>query len=173
MNEKILESIHDALITIKNRLYKPNPDSRLFLPDETCTPFFLSTSLASVQNSELLAWKIPDSQRGVIHTIIAIGGGGIDKINSKLVLYKGQVAVIDAIHESTTGALHNVFETGSNAGDNVSGIPILSSTAGARMEARIKLDAGGDYRLVKQSSAGASYIYVALFGWTWPNYFKA
>jgi len=161
--------ILDELVRLNDRLFKPSPDNRFFIPDETCTTFYLSNTLLNSTDGEVFNFKIPDKQKGVI-ALVNINAGTFQNLSiHRVVLTKDGGLVANVVPIAIHGALNNVNIIDATTGLATAGFPV--SPAGGANECRISLEPGASYRVLQQG--GPHNLSVTFFGWTWPYEHKA
>jgi len=61
-----LDKISESLDKLADYITRPFPDKRIFEPDETCMPFYLSNLITHTVRNKQFSFRIPDKMRGVI-----------------------------------------------------------------------------------------------------------
>jgi len=144
-------------------------DKRIWIPDETCTPFYLNTTYAAANNVALFQFRMPDDQYGVIKrvTLFTNAAAMVNKSVAKLILRDGQggAITINQLGKSFTGVL--MAREIDGVLPNVAGIGAINFAA-IPQEITIQLEPGNAYEIDYVASV-ASTIFVAISGWSFPR----
>jgi hypothetical protein len=147
---------------IRQRLFAPAPDARLWNPDESCSPFQLETA-ASGADTLLARFTVPTGNRAVVRSILCGSTTGSLKSATRVTVIRG--ASDTTLHDGiipTNGALTGVVEN--DGGTNLAGFAVMSGSVPRPVCFILE---SGTYQITKD--AGATTVFFAMSGFLVPE----
>jgi hypothetical protein len=147
-------------------------DKRVWTPDETCLPFFLSNSITSQPAAlqRLFQFRVPDNCIAVITNLNLSSGSAANKPDDCLIFTRTIMEFININDEQSIpvyGALLDVGEFDQNGLNNHA---VASSIFGSDIPCRIILEDG--YWQLNRKAIGFGPMLIYISGFIFPRHYE-
>lgn len=177
MDSQELIDIKAELKKLSDYIQRPFPDTRIWRPDETCRPFYLSNLVTTGARNRIFSFSVSKNMLGVIakvcyQTSVATAADPLNPIPMndlkqafRLRIVRGEKdatndnSALLSTSESVHGALQDYIE------DSAAGQDEGFCSNAAPQECRVLLKPGFYWVQV----IGPARHYASMFGWVWPN----